>query len=201
MASATPVHLPGLGIPAFAIDAAFPVVAVVGILRPRLFVARSVLDTCSADQIDAILAHEGRHVRAHDNLRRAMLAIVPDFVALMPFADRLHTAWHDAAEEAADDAAGLRGDAGRVSLAEALVRVARLGATGRDAGPLPASALYRGEALERRIRRLLGPPPAPDGTDRPAWQRLLPFAAISALCGLALETVHVVIELAVTFLP
>src|SRR5262249_16889918 len=41
---------------------------VVGILRPVLLVPEGLVDRLTRAQLDAILAHERAHVRAHDNL-------------------------------------------------------------------------------------------------------------------------------------
>ena len=38
-----PIALEGISIPAVAVDAAFPIVAVAGVIRPQLIIARSVL--------------------------------------------------------------------------------------------------------------------------------------------------------------
>ena len=41
---------------------------VVGILRPVLLFPEGLVDRLTRAQLDAILAHERAHVRAHDNL-------------------------------------------------------------------------------------------------------------------------------------
>ena len=65
---------------------------------------------------------------------------------------------------------------------------------------MPASALYRGENIERRVRRLLAPvEPVTVRWTRP--QRRLIRGAVMAGCVLALEAVHNVVEAAVTHLP
>jgi hypothetical protein len=200
MATAEPITMPGIEIPTFAVTSAFPVVAVVGIFRLRLIVARSVLAACTPAQLLAIAAHERRHVRAHDNLRRAIIGAAPDVIAWLPLAARLRDAWNTAAEEAADDAAAEVGDEGRVELADALIRVARLGSTGALQPALPTSALYRGENLDRRVRRLLEPAPVA-AAPRSTWHRRATIAAAAVVSVLVLEGVHVVIELGVRFLP
>ena len=48
-------------LPAFAIEDPFPVVAVVGVFRPRLFVAERVLRECSRSEVAAMIAHECAH--------------------------------------------------------------------------------------------------------------------------------------------
>ncbi|MEO6222781.1 MAG: M56 family metallopeptidase [Vicinamibacterales bacterium] len=156
--------IPPLTIPAYRIDTHFPVVAVVGIVRPTLVVDAMVLDACSPHELSAILAHEHAHIRRWDNLRRAVFAATPDLLAWTSIGPALRDAWREATEEAADDvAAGTSEEAG-VHLADALIHVARLAhgtesarSTQLRATQLPASALYRGESIERRVRRLLAP--------------------------------------------
>ncbi|MEZ5317892.1 MAG: M56 family metallopeptidase [Vicinamibacterales bacterium] len=194
---ARPVTLDGLTIPALATDSAFPVVAVLGIVRPRLLIARSVLDTCSPDELQAILAHEQAHVDRHDNLFRLLLNATPDLLSWLPAAGRLHGAWQEATEFAADDAAGRHGDLGRVTLAQALVRVARLA----PAGPqlVPTSALYRGERLEQRVARLLVPTETSRRHPSRARQALVALALVASLA--TLEMLHEAFEIAAAVLP
>ena len=161
--------------------------AIVGLFTSRLFVARSVLEACSSEELDAVLAHEGAHARQYDNLRRLALAGTPDLLSLWPSGRRLDAAWMRAAELAADEMAAR--DRGRgVDLAAALVKVARLATTATD--PLPASALYRGEPITERVHRLLDPP-APTGSRQwPLWLRVAGFAVLLALSAATLPLVH-----------
>ena len=167
--------LPRLTVPAYRIDTGFPVVAVVGVLRPTLVVDATVLDACSPQELSAILAHEHGHLHRWDNLRRFVFAASPDLLAWTSIGPALRHAWRQATEEAADDLAAATSEDARVHLADALIRVARI-AQGTDAAAsatfratqLPASALYRGESIEHRVRRLLAP--AQPGTPRrPHW--------------------------------
>ncbi len=199
MRTADPVMLPVMTVPAFAVDASFPVVAVVGIARPRLVIARSVLAACAPDELEAILAHEQHHVDRHDNLKRAAMTALPDPLSWFPASRRLLAAWGDAGEEAADEAASRLGERGRTALAQALIRVARLAAPGATPGLLPASALYSGGSLERRVKRLLTTEtPAPRRANR--WIRALAASGTVAAVA-ALDLWHHVIEFAVTELP
>ena len=205
MATATPVTLTGISVPAFAVQADFPIVAVVGWRRPRLLIAESVLRSCSADELTAVLAHEQGHVDRRDNLRRLMLSVAPDILAWLPASDRLLAAWREAAEDAADDDAARSGADGRARLASALVKVARL-ATGRTtSGLMPASTLYGGEGLERRVRRLLGPSTAHGEWRASSWATVLRRSAVGIGCVagaiLALEGVHSAIETVIHLLP
>jgi Zn-dependent protease with chaperone function len=196
-----PIALAGAGVPAYEVAAAFPIVAVVGVRRPRLIIARSVLESCPAEELAAILAHEQSHLKRRDNLRRALLVLTPDVLGWLPISRRLVTDWHEASEELADDFAGASDPARRLTLARALIRVARLAPAGASAACLPASALYRGESVDRRVRRLLAPP----SIDRPAppaaWRRpVLGFLTVAA-CTLALGGVQAIVEAAVNLLP
>lgn len=197
---ATPIDVPGIRVPAMAINTTFPVVAVVGILRPRLVVARCVLDHCPADELAAIFDHERGHIVRHDNARRMLLLVLPDPLAWTRVGRAMDMMWHDAAEELADEAPGDgRGEAGRVALAAALVRVARLVPAGETLSELPASALYRGEPLERRVRRLLDPiPPQPRAARHYQWAALAAFIVLSIVL---LNPIHRLLEVAVTHLP
>ena len=97
--------LPRLAVPAYRIDTHFPVVAVVGVLRPILVVDATVLDACSPEELSAILAHEHGHLHRWDNLRRAVFAASPDLLAWTSIGPALRDAWREATEEAADDVA------------------------------------------------------------------------------------------------
>lgn len=198
MASARPVTLPGIDLPIFTVNSTFPIVAVVGLIRQRIVIARSVLEGCDPDELRAILAHEQIHIDRHDNVRRAIFATAPDMLSWLPISDRLLAAWHDRCEESADNGAGRLGDGGRVLLAQALIRVARLAPVPPLVHDLPASALYRGEDLSRRIRRLLGPPAAV-----PAPSRRLRYLFALGLTAsiLAVKPIHDLVEAAVTWLP
>ncbi len=198
MADAEPLQLAGIDIPAWIVRADFPIVAVVGIRRPQLVVARAVIDCCTPDELRVIVRHESSHRRRRDNLARALFRSVPDVLSSTPLAQRLAAHWDEAAEQAADEEAAGTETANRLALAETLIRVARL-AQGAPPADLPASALYRGENLQHRVARLLGAP-APGGAPS-AWRRLLPAAVVLAGCTVALHTVHDLVEAAVTFLP
>ena len=162
------VEWPGAGGPAWVIDADFPIVAVVGIRRPRLVVARSVMQGCTPNELAAIAAHEQGHRIAADNVKRLCLQSVIDVLSATRRGREAAARWQEAAEEAADDHAASR-DVRAVDLASALVTVGRLAAGRRAIGPLPASVLYRGGAIERRVQRLLaggaaaGTPPSRRG--------------------------------------
>ena len=152
--SAQPTTFAGVDAPAKIVDESFPIVAVVGLFRPTLVVARSVLAVCTPEELRAILAHERSHIGRRDNLRRLAMTATPDLLSWLPASGRLFEVWNEATEEAADDEAALDHEDGRFNLASALVKVARLAAHSPTPLNLPASALYSGGGLENRVRRL-----------------------------------------------
>jgi Zn-dependent protease with chaperone function len=210
---AEPVSV-GVSLPAFAIRSGFPVVAVVGLFRPRLIVARSVLAACTPEELEAIFAHERAHVRRGDNWMRFALTVLPDALGLLPASSRLLAGWHAAAEDAADDGARALGPAGRLTLAQALIRVARMAPADGASGPLdpamlPATALFRGGDVARRVRRLLDPPrpprpPRPTAASSRVVTRVVAGLGSAVACALGvllMEPLHDVVETIVTLLP
>ena len=196
---ARPIALGAARVPAFVVASEFPIVGVIGVVRPRLIIAESVLDACTPEELEAILAHEQAHIERRDNLWRALLMAAPDALAWLPISRRLQSAWHAATEEAADDCAGRLGRQGRPLLAQALVKVARLAVSRREPGDLPATAFYRGGDIERRVRRLLAPEGAAARPHRAV--RVVLALAFAALTIASLETVHLILEAAVHGLP
>ncbi len=169
---------PPAGVPAYAIDSVTPIVALVGVFKPRLVAAQSVIDACTARELTAIVAHERGHLHARDNLKRWLMACAPDALRWTPIHREIETAWHDAAEDAADDAATAGDAASRLHLAELLVKIARL-------APAPAwraatvSPFVEPGGLDRRVRRLLLDAGESE-IKRRLQVRVVAFAAIAA---------------------
>ena len=144
-----PRLVPPRSLPALLVETTFPVVAVLGLVRARLVVSRAVAEGCTAE--GAVLAHELAHAGAR-NLRRLALAAAPD--ALAGPAPTPHAGPTGRGRRAG----GRRRGGGRrwPALASALIKVARLATT--PPAVIPASALYRGEPITSRVRRLPDPP-------------------------------------------
>jgi len=149
---AEPVTLPGSPVPAYRVRDAFPILSVVGVWRPRIYVAAQVLEALEPSELDAALAHERAHLRAGDNLKRILLRSCPDVLAWTGTGRTLEREWARAAEQAADAAAAQAGDGAAVDLAASIVKVARLVPTGARA--LPLSALHDGGDVAARVRAL-----------------------------------------------
>jgi hypothetical protein len=177
---------------AYRIDADFPVVAVVGVWRPELFVASRVAAACSPHEIAVVAAHERAHVAALDNLTRAAFVVTPLPTRL---AARLELAWAAAAEEAADLSARAGGSG--VTLASALLKVANLALAPKPSRLVLASALIGAGGIETRVRRLLAPPPA---LGRTAWWVSAGLTVGLVVAALpALRQVHQAAEVIVAF--
>lgn len=151
------IHIPAVSIPTFCIEHPFPVIAVVGLFRPRLFVARQVLNSLTDEEMRAALAHESGHLEAHDNLRRLAIRACKDMLTIVPCGQSLDQAWAENAEVAADEAAARRGSAVALNLASALIEIARMvPAGGRPTMPIAAFLLGDEAAgVKGRVKRLL----------------------------------------------
>ena len=185
-------------LPVFAIEDAFPTVAVVGFTRPELFIAERVLRECTADEVRAMLLHECAHITYRDNLKRFFIRACPDVLRRGSALDR---AWTNASEEAAD-ARAAGGDPGcALELAQALIHVARL-APGRSTLHV-ASAFYLGGSIESRVRRLIEPADALPDPSRPlGWVVAGTMGlGLAALVIFAAPAIHQFMESAVRLLP
>ncbi|HVA71840.1 MAG TPA: M48 family metalloprotease [Candidatus Limnocylindrales bacterium] len=138
----------------FVVEAERPLLALVGIFRPRVIVSRAVLQALSPDQFNAALDHERAHSISRDNFKRLLLLFAPDILPFSCAFAALHRSWARCTEWAADDRAAA-GDAQRsLSLAAALVRVARLGAA-TQMSMFVSSLIEDGRDLSMRVDRLL----------------------------------------------
>jgi hypothetical protein len=120
--------------PVFVLLAPAPLMAVTGLLRPRIFVSQQTLSALTQLELAAALAHEFAHVRSRDNLKQLLLRItrLPRWSGTSP---QLNS-WIGASEVLADRTAIASGTS-PYHLASALVKVAQLSA---GTAPLPAIA-------------------------------------------------------------
>ncbi len=153
LANSELLHLSGTQFPIYRVEGRASLLAVTGFLRPRVFVAKEILETLSAEELSAALAHEMAHVRSFDNLRRLLLGItrLPQHITMVSAVD---AAWTQASEVAADQAA-LTAGASALDLSSALVKVGRLSQPALPVGRLAASHLLPcGSSLEARVMHL-----------------------------------------------
>jgi Zn-dependent protease with chaperone function len=194
-------HLPGTSSTVYCIDSDFPVISLAGVLRPRLFVSSQVLTSCTPKEFAAVLAHETSHRKSRDNLKRLLMRLCPDFLALTPTAKSIERTWSESSDMAADESAAGTDPGVRTDLATAIVKVARLAAGRRFLPEVLASAFHRGEGIGRRVRSLVGEPAA---TPSPhygwVWTVVGILVLSSALEPKVLEHVHRVTEAVVHIL-
>ena len=205
------VQINGIDIEAYQIEHTFPLIAIVGFLRPKLFIASQVLDLLTPEEISAAVAHENGHLAARDNLKRGLLQACRDALLIIPSGRLLDKAWSEASEEAADENAARQGNVVALDLASALVKLARkipLGAR----PTMPAGVFLLGDeetkGIKSRVRRLIAlaaierrPVSRRDGsTNLLVWvpaSMLLATLLVMATSPVLLSRVHALIEHAV----
>ncbi|HEX8318667.1 M56 family metallopeptidase [Longimicrobium sp.] len=146
-----------------------------GWLRPRVYVAAALADRLSANELQAVLAHEGAHVARRDPLRLSLLRLLALTLFWLPVLRRLADDVADEAEIQADDRAAREQP---LALASAILSLA----SWRTAGPAWGEGVgfaQRMNLLDRRIRRLAGEEPAP-------VSRLTRRSVVGAMLALAL---------------
>jgi Zn-dependent protease with chaperone function len=192
-------HIP----PMFLIDADAPIMALVGLVRPRLLVTRGLIEALTDEELAAGLAHELGHSYARDNFKRLVMRAAPDLLAPTATARAIERRWVSAAEHTADRMCGTSTPALRYALASALVKVARLLPPEPTIGE-PISTLIGGGEIRSRVRVLLDDQVAPPVRRRPAIAWLCAVVAL-AVVAIAyqplLHGVHELTEVAVHTLP
>lgn len=154
--SSEPLRDDRLGIPIYRLKHPFPVIAVTGILRRKLFIADQLFDLLSEAELAAAFAHEYAHLKARDNIKGAFLHACCDFLAILPGGCTLDRAWIEASESAADEYAARAGGDASLDLASALIKIARVVPENSRASMPAAVSLIAGEssAIALRVQRL-----------------------------------------------
>jgi Zn-dependent protease with chaperone function len=216
LATSTPIQLDAIAVPTFVVQHSFPIIAVVGALRPRLFIAHQVLDSLSQEELAAAIAHECGHLAAHDNFKRSVIRSSRAALLLIPCGRSLDRAWSDASESAADEHAAERSSLVALNLASALVRIAKMIPKGQQQiMPASASAFLSDDEdtprVKLRVRRLveLAATEPRQLVSSARLFRLMPWLVLTALVvtGVSIESrpqvlaaVHTFLEQVVKFL-
>jgi hypothetical protein len=189
-------------VPVWRIDDSAPVMALVGSVRPQIVAAGELIDHVTVEELDVMLRHELAHRTRRDNVVAGLLHALPDPLCYTKRGFEIAESWRQATEEAADDLAA-HGDRSRLLLASGLVRIARL-AQGALPDIATSSPLAQG-SLERRVRRLLVPPPSAGWAagSSPGAFLLVGVALFGVLISQELvgETMDGIVETAVQTLP
>lgn len=158
LTASTPVELDSISVPTFVLQHAFPIIAVVGAIRPRLFIATQVFESLSEEELAAAIAHEYGHLAARDNFKRSVMRVSRAALLIIPCGRSLDRAWSDASESAADEHAAQKSSLVALNLASALVRIARMIPKGqRQVMPAAVSAFLSDDSpgVKVRVRRLV----------------------------------------------
>jgi beta-lactamase regulating signal transducer with metallopeptidase domain len=124
---------------------------VIGALKPLILLPATAMTGLSAEQLDAILAHEIAHIRRHDYLVNLVQTVIETLLFYHPGVWWLSGKIRQERENCCDDIASDLCE-NPIRYAEALVRMEELRT---PAGGLALAAT--GGSLRSRIRRLLGP--------------------------------------------
>lgn len=138
-------------VPVQRISRIVPALAAAGILRPRVLLSEAAEVTLTTNELQTALRHEVAHVRRRDNLKKLLLRLVA-----FPGTRGLETAWLEATEIAADDAA-VSSAAEALDLAAAIIKLSQLGSASEAGSADLAMALVHSKAASTsaRIERLI----------------------------------------------
>jgi len=174
-----------------------------GVFRPRIVISQRLLAQLSPQELAAALSHERAHWISRDNLKRLLFAFLPDVLPLLPSFRAVERSWAKFAERAADDYVVASGEARAVSLASALVRLARTSTHGSsvELKSLATSLLGEKDGLAARVNRLLSAGTVTPKSKRPGVPAFLGATTFLALCSVsvllwsaALPPVHNLLE-------
>lgn len=151
------IAISGVTIPVFRVTTEFPVIAIVGAISPKMFVAARVLDELDERELAAAVAHELGHIAARDNLRRMLIRISRDLL-VFPIWRSIENDWNETAETAADEFAARTSETTALDLASVLIKIARIVPPGGSANLLPTGTYLVAEdsdLISRRVRSLV----------------------------------------------
>ncbi len=146
----------GQAYPTWSLPSARPLLALVGLLQPRILLSEDLLDAAvlPPDVLETALRHEQAHARNHDNWKLLAARLIPSLPLRSSRLPSLEETWQRYSEWAADDDA-VAGDAeSALLLAESLLFFARSASTSPQ-GILATSLCGSDEELSMRIGRLL----------------------------------------------
>jgi hypothetical protein len=175
--------VPGTDLPVDVIESDAPILLLAGVIKPRLVLSRVVMRTLTPQQLNSAIGHEEAHRASRDNFKRLLLLLSPEIIPFVRGFDSLDGAWAQFSEWAADDDATGNDPERSISLAESLVRVARMGAAPRPL-PLFTSFVPPDQDLSARVNRLLLPP----SFELKIWGRMRVIAGVAACAMFILVT-------------
>jgi beta-lactamase regulating signal transducer with metallopeptidase domain len=131
------------------ISGAAPPLTAAGILRPSVWLSQAAEFVLTERELETALRHEVAHVRRRDNLRKLVLRLVA-----FPGVAELESAWREATEMAADDAA-VSNASEALDLAAAVIKLSRLAPLEPPAELTTALVHSPAESVNARVERLI----------------------------------------------
>jgi beta-lactamase regulating signal transducer with metallopeptidase domain len=126
-----------------------PPLTAAGILQPSIWLSSAAEFVLNERELESALRHEGVHVRRLDNLRKLVLRVVA-----FPGMAELESAWREAAEMAADDAA-VSSASEALDLAAAVIKLSTLTPL-QPLGELMTALVHTPlESVNARVGRLI----------------------------------------------
>jgi len=155
-----------------------PPITLVGVRKPRILVSESTVALLSDDELQIALKHELQHMKSRDNLKKLIFRCCP-----FPGMAKLESAWSEASELAADDAA-VSNPCDAVDLAAALVKLSRLVPV---EAPSVCTVGFVTDSLSQRVASLLAWDEASKArrVHVRAWFIIPPLVAASLLVSVA----------------
>ncbi|MGB7132453.1 MAG: M56 family metallopeptidase [Candidatus Sulfotelmatobacter sp.] len=139
----------GDSVPILQSSSALPPLTAAGILKPSVWLSQTAESMLSQRELGSALRHEMVHVRRKDNLRKLIFRLIA-----FPGMERLESAWREAAELAADDAAvSNRSEA--LDLAAALIKLSRIAQLHPPAELTTALVSSPMDSVNARVERLI----------------------------------------------
>ena len=170
-----------------------PLAFTCGLWRPRILLSTWMVACLDQRELEAVLAHELGHVARHDYLIVWLATVLRDAFCYLPTSWAAYRQLQDEKELACDEVA-VRATQRPLALASALAKVWQDAVEGSRVGPAQA-LLGAGEAIERRITRLLDPP-TPVRSTPPSRPVALGVGAAALVGLLALQAVNAAVMLA-----
>ncbi len=147
-AESSNIHSSG-SVPVQRISGAVPPLTAAGIFRPSVWLSRAAEFVLTERELESALRHEVAHVRRRDNLRKLILRVVA-----FPGMAELESAWREATEMAADDAA-VSSASEALDLAAAVIKLSRLAPLEAPAELTTALVHSPAECVNARVQRLI----------------------------------------------
>jgi beta-lactamase regulating signal transducer with metallopeptidase domain len=128
---------------------AAPPLAAAGIFRHTVWLSATIESVLSGRELQSALRHEIVHVQSKDNLRKLILRMIA-----FPGMAALETAWREASEMAADDAA-VSNSTEALDLAGAVIKISRMALLEPAAELTTALVGSAAESVSARVERLM----------------------------------------------